>query len=109
MSVLGNIVSTIFRHGATATASAPHAGGSAPASGTSSSSAGSDHSSASPPPRADVEAILTKLATQNKEKLDWRRSIVDLMKLLTLIAASLRAKSWHMSCTTPVTQRILLQ
>ena len=32
----------------------------------------------------DVEAVLTKLASQNKEKLDWRRSIVDLMKLLNL-------------------------
>ena len=28
--------------------------------------------------------MLTKLAAQNKEKLDWRRSIVDLMKLLKL-------------------------
>jgi hypothetical protein len=32
----------------------------------------------------DVEAVLTKLAAQNKEKLDWRKSIVDLMKLLNL-------------------------
>jgi hypothetical protein len=31
-----------------------------------------------------VEAILTELARRNKEKLDWRRSIVDLMKLLNL-------------------------
>jgi hypothetical protein len=32
----------------------------------------------------DVEAVLTKLASQNKEKLEWRTSIVDLMKLLDL-------------------------
>ena len=32
----------------------------------------------------DVEAVLTKLAAENKEKLDWRKSIVDLMKLLNL-------------------------
>jgi hypothetical protein len=31
-----------------------------------------------------VEAVLTGLASQNKEKLDWRTSIVDLMKLLDL-------------------------
>jgi hypothetical protein len=31
-----------------------------------------------------VEAILTQLASQSKERLDWRRSIVDLMKLLNL-------------------------
>ena len=28
--------------------------------------------------------MLTKLASQNREKLDWRKSIVDLMKLLKL-------------------------
>jgi Domain of unknown function (DUF3597) len=31
-----------------------------------------------------VEAVLTRFAAQKKEKLDWRRSIVDLMKLLDL-------------------------
>jgi Domain of unknown function (DUF3597) len=39
---------------------------------------------AAPQSAVDVEAVLTKLAAQNKEKLDWRRSIVDLMKLLKL-------------------------
>jgi hypothetical protein len=34
--------------------------------------------------QVDVAAVLTKLAEQNKEKLDWRKSIVDLMKLLNL-------------------------
>jgi len=28
--------------------------------------------------------VLAKLAAANKEKLDWRKSIVDLMKLLNL-------------------------
>ena len=32
----------------------------------------------------DVEAILTGLAQQSRQKLDWRHSIVDLMKLLEL-------------------------
>jgi Domain of unknown function (DUF3597) len=32
----------------------------------------------------DVDAVLTKLSAQQKEKLDWRSSIVDLMKLLKL-------------------------
>jgi hypothetical protein len=91
MSVLGNIVSTIFHHDPTGTQAAPHAGSSAPSSGTSSASAGPAHSSVSPPSRVDVEAILTKLANQNKEKLDWRRSIVDLMKLLN-IDSSLSAR-----------------
>ncbi|MXP65849.1 DUF3597 domain-containing protein [Roseomonas sp. M0104] len=32
----------------------------------------------------DVEAVLTEMAEKNPQKLDWRRSIVDLMKLLGL-------------------------
>ena len=32
----------------------------------------------------DVAGILAKLAGEKKEKLDWRTSIVDLMKLLDL-------------------------
>lgn len=32
----------------------------------------------------DVEKILSERAAQNKQKLDWRHSIVDLMKLLDL-------------------------
>ncbi len=30
----------------------------------------------------DVAAILTRLASESKEKLDWKNSIVDLMKLV---------------------------
>ena len=37
-----------------------------------------------PQQQVDVEAVLTDLASQNKEKLDWRNSIVDLMKLVDL-------------------------
>ena len=32
----------------------------------------------------DVEKVCTDLAAKNKEKLDWKHSIVDLMKLLDL-------------------------
>ena len=40
---------------------------------------------ATPPMTAvDVEAVLTALAERNPQKLDWRHSIVDLMKLLDL-------------------------
>jgi len=34
--------------------------------------------------QVDVAAVLTDLASKNTEKLDWRNSIVDLMKLLKL-------------------------
>lgn len=30
----------------------------------------------------DIAAVLDRLAAENKEKLDWRQSIVDLMKLV---------------------------
>ncbi len=33
-------------------------------------------------PLLDVEAVLTFMASQNKQKLNWQTSIVDLMKLL---------------------------
>jgi hypothetical protein len=32
----------------------------------------------------DVEAVLTRMAAHNSQKLNWRTSIVDLMKLLGL-------------------------
>ena len=32
----------------------------------------------------DVEAILTGMANQNSQQLNWRTSIVDLLKLLSL-------------------------
>ena len=35
----------------------------------------------------DVEAVLTRLAAQKKEKLDWRHSIVDLMKVFDLVSS----------------------
>ena len=34
--------------------------------------------------RVDVDAILTKMAADNPEKLDWKHSIVDLMKLVDM-------------------------
>jgi uncharacterized protein DUF3597 len=78
MSVFGNIMSAIFGHSAGGGHGA--AAGAAPPSSTPAAAA----PSAAPQPAVDVEAVLTKLASQNKEKLDWRRSIVDLLKLLQL-------------------------
>jgi hypothetical protein len=52
----------------------------------------------------DVEAVLNKLASQSSEKLDWRKSIVDLMKLLkldsSLSARQQLAKELHYSGDT---------
>jgi hypothetical protein len=84
MSVLGKIVSAIFGHASAAPAPGPSTPA-APAAPTASaapkaSSAPAGASAAS----VDVAAILTKLAASNKERLDWKQSIVDLMKLLGL-------------------------
>jgi 3-oxoacyl-ACP reductase-like protein len=92
MSVFGSIVSAIFgsKHAASVTgaagSSAPSSARSAAPSSAPSAAAGPSTVSAAAKPisKADVEAILTKLASDQKENLDWNRSIVDLMKLLKL-------------------------
>jgi Domain of unknown function (DUF3597) len=84
MSILGSIVSAIFRHaGASPAPSAPSPSPS-PASAPSASAPAAPSMPPKPATPVDVVAVLTKLAAQNKEKLDWRKSIVDLMKLLNL-------------------------
>jgi hypothetical protein len=80
MSILGKIVSTIFGHASAAPAGASAAPAGSPAAAAKPSAA----PGAAPAATVDVAAILTKLAASNKEKLDWQKSIVDLMKLLNL-------------------------
>jgi 3-oxoacyl-ACP reductase-like protein len=84
VSVLGKIVSAIFGHASAAPAPGPSTPA-APAATTASAApkASSAPAGASAAP-VDVAAILTKLAASNKERLDWKQSIVDLMKLLGL-------------------------
>jgi hypothetical protein len=74
MSIFGNIMSAIFKS-ANPAGTAPS--GAAP-SATPASTSGAAMA------QVDVAAVLTKRAEQNPEKLDWRKSIVDLMKLLNL-------------------------
>lgn len=70
MSIFGKIMSTIFGGAAEA---APAAGGAPAAAGTPGAAAAGS---------VDVTAILDKLADDHAEDLDWRKSIVDLMKLV---------------------------
>ncbi len=77
MSIFGKIMSSIFGRASTAGASPPSP---APAPGGKSAPS----ATAGTTTQVDVADILTKLAAEKKEKLDWRRSIVDLMKLLDL-------------------------
>ena len=119
MSVFGSIVSAIFgsKHAASVTAAAgssappPTAGSakgtSAPppstgtATGPSAAPAGTSAVSAAAKPisKADVETILAKLADEEDEDYDWKRSIVDLMKPLKLDSGS--ESNWRRNSATP--------
>jgi len=90
MGLLSNLISKIFSHSSTTTA-ATGGTSAAPAAAPSTASAQpASASAAAPPPAApaapakavDVAAILDGLAAKNPEKLDWKKSIVDLMKLV---------------------------
>ena len=90
MSVFGSIVSAIFgsKHAANAAPSAgatpgsPASAGASAPSGSAGAAAGT--AAAKPISREDVEAILKRLHDDQREDFDWRKSIVDLMKLLKL-------------------------
>ncbi|MDA7946209.1 MAG: DUF3597 domain-containing protein [Hyphomicrobiaceae bacterium] len=70
MSIFGDIMSAIF--GKSAEASPQEASG------------GDTAEAAAPGGDVDVEAILDGLAAKAGQKLNWKTSIVDLMKLLDL-------------------------
>lgn len=92
MSVFGSIVSAIFgsKHAANVAPSAGATPGSPASAGAPSRSAASSGAAAGtaaatkPISREDVEAILKRLHDDQREDFDWRKSIVDLMKLLKL-------------------------
>jgi hypothetical protein len=84
-------MSKIFNRGSAQAAEAPtvqkaQAGSSiSPASGAAATSApGGGGNAGGAQQTVDVEAVLTELAGKAGQKLDWRHSIVDLMKLLNL-------------------------
>ena len=85
MSIFGSIMSKIFggSEAAAATSSPQPASASTSGSAPANASTGST-ATATPAQSVDVEAVLTDLASQNPQQLNWRTSIVDLMKLLNL-------------------------
>jgi hypothetical protein len=85
MSIFGKIMSAIF--GSHAASAAPAGGASAPAGGGGAAAA----PSAAPAQSVDVAPILDKAVAAKHEKLEWRTSIVDLMKALD-IDSSLAAR-----------------
>jgi hypothetical protein len=95
MSIFGDIMSKIFGGREAAAAQPASAANAAPAAG-STSAAGSaaaqtGAATASAGQTVDVEAILADMAAKNRQQLNWRTSIVDLMKLLNL-DSSLQAR-----------------
>lgn len=83
MSILGKIMNKILGRDAKAPAPAP-----APTAGMAPRSAPAAPAPVTPAPApaamssVDVEAMLENLAANNPQKLNWRHSIVDLMKLV---------------------------
>jgi uncharacterized protein DUF3597 len=79
MSIFGKIMSAIFGSKA---AAAPTGGGAA--AGTATTSGGSASAAPAPAQTVDVAPILDKAVAAKGEKLEWRTSIVDLMKALDI-------------------------
>ena len=87
MGLLSNLMSKIFSHSNVA---AVTTGGASAAPAATPPSAASAQPAAAAPAAApagpakpvDIAAILDGLAAKNPEKLDWKKSIVDLMKLV---------------------------
>ncbi|MEM5386256.1 DUF3597 domain-containing protein [Paraburkholderia phymatum] len=82
MSIFSTILSKIFPSSHPAVQAAAATPEAAPAADAPAAAPAAPAAASAEP--VDVEAILTSLADQNPEKLNWRTSIVDLMKLLGL-------------------------
>ena len=83
MSIFESIKNAIFGHGAAASP-APAATAPAPAVAPAAPAAAPATPVVAALSAADVEAQLTEMSAKNPQKLNWRTSIVDLMKLVGL-------------------------
>ena len=86
MSIFSKIKDAIFGNKAAAQPApkpAPPAAGRAP-SATAQAPAPQPKPAPAAPAPVDVEAVLQGMASANKQQLNWRTSIVDLMKLLDM-------------------------
>ena len=78
MSIFGSILSSIFNH---ANAATPAGTGGAPQAAAANAPATAAATAPAGTP-VNVDAVLTDLATKNGQGLNWKESIVDLLKLL---------------------------
>ena len=92
MSIFGSIMSKIFGgHEAAAATSSPQSASGSTSDSTPANASTGGTATTTPAQSVDVEAVLTNLASQSPQQLNWRTSIVDLMKLLNL-DSSLQAR-----------------
>ncbi len=77
MGIFSNIMGKIFNHKPKAAPAAPP-----PAAAPTPTPAAAAPVAPPPPQVIDVTGVLDDLAASNPQKLDWRHSIVDLMKLV---------------------------
>ena len=97
MSIFGDIMSGIFGHSASAAPSGP-----VPQTQTAPTDSAAKPTSQT---TVDVAAVLDGLAKQKKQKLKWRTSIVDLMKLLDLDSSiTARQHSGGLRCRADMKQ-----
>jgi hypothetical protein len=83
MGLFNNLMSKIFGHAAPAGAKGPQTAAATPTTSSTQAAGATAQPTAAPaPPIVDVAAVLNDMAKKNPEKLDWRKSIVDLMKLV---------------------------
>src|SRR4051812_36634940 len=100
MKLFNTLMSKIFGHASAPaqTASAPAgtsaqpaagappqtaaSAGSMPPTGSSAPATAAGAGAAAAPASVDIDATLTQMAAKNPERLDWKKSIVDLMKLV---------------------------
>jgi 3-oxoacyl-ACP reductase-like protein len=82
MNILGSLMGKILGHSARESEAKVNAARpAAPAAPTAAAPAAAPAATAAPPV-VDVELVLETMAAGTKQKLDWRHSIVDLMKLV---------------------------
>jgi Domain of unknown function (DUF3597) len=91
MSIFGSIMSKVLGRTLSSPVTPAQAAPSAHSSGTiegtstvGTPSGGASAAAPSTPPQVDVAAVLDGLKNKATQELDWRHSIVDLMKLLSL-------------------------
>lgn len=80
MSVFGDILAKIFHHPKAKAAPAAPPPSAAPAAVPSAAAPAAPTAT----PAVDVEAVLEVMAKDNGQTLNWRQSIVDLLKLLSI-------------------------